>query len=194
MKKIYFLILILSLIVGGFIFFDLKSNEKLETSSKSQKIQNINPEIFIFHFQPSLKENTEVIINFEKKYLVFKTMYPFIPEPPPSRDDAKEPFENSKKPLQNYFTDLEGDDLKHLKSLIKSLSTSDYKRIEDNYIDGISYNFSILFSDKSLKNAFVAHDKTENQEKIILEVLRLLEKTNKHEENFEILVYYSKIY
>lgn len=35
-----------------------------------------------------------------------------------------------------------------------------------NYIDGISYNFSILFSDKSLKNAFVAHDKTENQEKI----------------------------
>lgn len=194
MKKIYFLLLILSLIVGWFISYDFRSNEKVKISSKSQKFQEIRPEILIFHFQPSLNENAEVVINFEKKYLVFRTMHSFIPEPPPSpgKDGTIESFKDQKKSIKPYFADLTDEDLVYLKSLIKSLSTKDFKRIEDVYLDGTSYNFGILFSNKTLKNGFIAQDKTENQEKIILEILRLLHKTNLHENNLEILQYYSR--
>lgn len=194
MKKIYFLLLILSLIVGGFIFYDLKSNDKVKISGKRQEIQEIKPELLIFHFQPALKENTEVIINFEKKYLVFRTMNPFFPEPPPppTKDGKIEPFTNPRKPVKPYLANLTDEDLKYFKSLTTSLSPTDYNRIEDVYLDGTSYNFGILFSDKTLKNGFIAQKKTENQEKIILEILKLLHKTNPHEDNLEILQYYSR--
>lgn len=194
MKKVLFSVLILSLAVGGFISYDLKSNQKVKISRKSQEIKEIKPELLIFHFQPSLKENSEVVINFEKKYLVFKAMFPFIPEPPPPprEDGTVEPFTSSRMPLKAYRADLSEDDLMYFKSLIKSLSTSDYKGIENTYIDGTSYQFSILFSDKGLKNGFIAQDKTENQQKIILEILRLLHKTNPHQDNLEILQYYSR--
>lgn len=193
MKKIYLLILALSAMVVGFIIYDLNASEKFETSHKKNETQEIKPELLIFHFQPSLKENTEVIINFEKKYLVFRPMYPSSPEPPqpPRKDGTTQPFTKQRKP-ESYLSDLSDNDLTYFKTLIKSLSTNDYNRIDGTYIDGTSYNFGILFSNKILKNGFIAQDKTENQEKIILEILRLLHKTNQYEDNFEILDYYSR--
>ncbi|WP_312076620.1 hypothetical protein [Chryseobacterium sp.] len=141
-----------------------------------------------------VRGSTEVVINFEKKNLIFRAMYPFIPEPPPPPTKAgkTKPFTNPRKLVKPYFANLADEDLKYFKSLIKSLSTSDYKMIEDVYIDGTSYNFGILFSNKISKNGFIAPYKTENQEKIILEILRLMHKTNPHEDNLEILQYYSR--
>ncbi len=196
MKKNYLLFLFVIVIFGGFIIYDLNSNKKFETSYKTNGSQEIKPELLIFHFQPALKENTEVMINFEKKYLIFRPIHPFFPEPPPPprKDGKTEPLKNQRKPVKPYLANLTDEDLKYFKSLTTSLSPTDYNRIEDVYIDGTSYNFGILFSDKTFKNGFIEQKKTENQERIILEILRLLHKTNPHEDNLEILQYYSKHY
>lgn len=188
MRKISLLIFALILIVAVFMIYDSKLEDK------SQAIDNnapINPELLVFHFQPSLKENTEVVINFEKKYLVFKSMYPYSPEPPRSTRKDYEEFIDKRKPIKPYSINLSDKELNYLKNLINSLSDKDFQRIEKSYVDGISYNFSILFSDKVLKNGFIAQNKTENQEKIIVEILRLLHKTNRYTENLEIFKYYS---
>jgi hypothetical protein len=190
MKKIYLLFFALTLVVILFIVYDSKLENKSQAIGKTI---SVNPELLIFHFQPSLKENTEVVINFEKKYIVFRPMYPFFPEPPtpPGKDGKTDVFSSQRKPIKSYLANLRDEDLKYFRILITSLSTSDYKRIEDVYIDGTSYNFSILFSNKILKNGFIAQDKTKNQEEIIIEILKLLHKTNRQEENLEILKYYS---
>ncbi|MCX8531942.1 hypothetical protein [Chryseobacterium luquanense] len=167
-------------------------------SDKSQQINSnvvLNkksyPELLVFHFQPSLKENTEVIINFDKKYLIFKSMYPHSAEPPPPmRRKDYEKFIDKRKPLKPYFTNLSDKELKNLNILINSFFDEDYQRIEELNIDGISYNFSILFSNKDLKNGFISNDKTENQEKLVKEIISLLHKTNKYEENKPTLQYY----
>ena len=78
--------------------------------------------------------------------------------------------------------------------IIDKISAKDFERIEGTYIDGTSYNFSILYSGNNLKNGFIANEKTENQKELVLEILNLLQKTNTFEENQSILSYYFKHY
>lgn len=195
MKKIYFLLILLAIIVIGFIFYDLKQdNQSKIISENPTKKKTEIPELLIFQFQPTLKENTEVMINFEKKHLIFRTIYPFLPEPPPPprKDGTNKPFIESNKPLQSYSIKLQDEDLKDLKMIIRKILEKDFERIDGNYIDGTSYNFSILFSNNNLENGFIAQEKTENQKKLVLEILNILEKSNPFEENKSIISYYYK--
>lgn len=195
MKKIYFLLISLTIIVSGFIFYDLQLNHQSTiVSEANDKKKTQIPELLIFQFQPSLKENTEVIINFEKKHLIFRTIYPFLPEPPPPprKDGTNEPFIETNKHLRSYSLKLQDEDLNDLKMIIRKISKKDLERIEGKYIDGTSYNFSILFSNKNLENGFIAQEKTKNQKELVLEILNILEKTNPFEENKSIISYYYK--
>ena len=195
MKKIYFLLIFLIVIVSGFIIYDLKLNDQsLIFGEEIDKKIAINPELLVFQFQPSLKENTEVIINFEKKYLVFRNIYPFLPEPPPPprKNGINEPFIEANKPLQSYSVKLQDEDLRDLKIIIRKISKKDLERIEGNYIDGTSYNFSILFSNRNLENGFIAQEKTKNQKELVVGILNILQKTNPFKENESIISYYYK--
>lgn len=195
MKKIYFSLIFLTIIVSGFIFYDFKKNNQSKIISENlTKKKTEIPELLVFHFQPSLKENTEVIINFEKKYFVFRTIYPDIqePPPPPRKGGNNEQFIETNKHLQSYSVKLQDEDLKDLKMIISKISKKDLERMESSYIDGTSYNFSILFSNKNLENGFIAQEKTENQKELVLEILNILEKANPFEENKSIISYYYK--
>ncbi|MBW8359892.1 MAG: hypothetical protein K0M63_08855 [Weeksellaceae bacterium] len=156
--------------------------------------QGKTPELFTFVFQPALSHNTEVIISFEKKYLLFRNIYPFNPEPPPPpRKDGKSTAEltDKEKAIQPYAVVLKDAELETLREIINKLSEKDFRRIEGTYIDGTSCNFSILYNGKHFRNGFIAGDMTYNQRLLYSEILKLLYTTNKFEENLPILKYYS---
>jgi len=196
MKKIYFLLILLTIIVGGFIIYDLKLSDQSHIVGENiDKKKATSLELLVFQFQPSLEENTEVIINFEKKYLIFRSVYSYFPEPPPPpsmRQKDIEEFIDKRKPIKPYFVNLSNKELKYLENILNLLSDKDYKRIESPNIDGTSYNFSTFYSNKNLKNGFIAQDKTENQRKLVLEILNILQKTNTFEENKSLISYYYK--
>ena len=168
---------------------DRKEIEKNKIETWNKRIQS-KPQFLSFIFQPSLNENVEVNINFEKRYLTFKTIYPFIsvPEPTKSREKNIEI-----KPSKPYYSELNEKQLKELTKILSEFKIEDYKPIEGTYIDGISYNFSILNSNKLFKVGNIANDATENQQKLILQILKLIENTNKFEENKTIINYYYKM-
>ena len=207
MKKTTYIFIAIFVVVGLFFIikrFDMiytdkeesKANWEIKSQTKSLVIGNNNPEMLTFIIQPSLNENVEVIINFEKNYLFFRNIYPFSPEPPPptKKDGTHEEFVETRKSLKPYFAKLQNEDLRDLKMIIDKISAKDFERIEGTYIDGTSYNFSILYSGNNLKNGFIANEKTENQKELVLEILNLLQKTNTFEENQSILSYYFKHY
>ncbi len=198
MKKSLLSLGVLFIIVSSFIiFYKFKINEK-PTEMKRREIWNnrINekkPILFSIIFQPSLKENCEVIIDFEKKYLIFKNIYLHIPEPlpPPNKNgDTAINYNVRQQPIKPFFTTLNDNDIKEVKMILSRLNESDYRRFEDLQIDGTSYNFSILFSDNQFKNGFIASEKTENQANLISKILELLNSKNSYEENKQILQYY----
>ncbi|SEG63050.1 hypothetical protein SAMN05421847_3027 [Halpernia humi] len=154
-------------------------NKTLDSNSKTQ------PQFLTFIFQPSLNENAEVNVNFEKKYLTFKTIYPFLQEPPAFGEKKTE-----KKPPKPYYAELTQNQINELTKILVNLNDEDYQQIQGNYIDGISYNFSILNSDKTFKVGYIANEKTENQKKLTTEILNLVSETNKFEENFSAISYY----
>lgn len=125
------------------------------------------------------------MIDFEKKYLTFKTIYPFILEPQPYGENIIE--EKQPKP---YYSTLTETQLIELSKTLRNLKEVDFQRIEGTYIDGISYNFSILTSHKDFKVGYIAYNTTENQRKLIEEILKLLEETNKFTENNSVIAYY----
>lgn len=190
MKKFLFLILL--------IIFSCNEKDKIvENKTENLSFENSkenNPELLTFMFQPSLKENTEVILNFDKKYLTFRDIYPFIQEPPPPPNLKGE--SNSqyvfRKPIHPFVVNLTNEELSPIKSALSNLSNIDYQRIEGTEIDGTSYAFSILFSNQDFKVGFIANLKSDEQRKLINEILNLIKKKNNFSENEVILDYYSR--
>ncbi|MCU7619218.1 hypothetical protein NZ698_18725 [Chryseobacterium sp. PBS4-4] len=196
MKKIYLRLIFLTIIVAAFIMHDLKLRDQSHSIGNDVDMKVVmSPELLVFQFQPSLNENTEVIISFEKKYLIFRSIYSYFPEPPPppsmKRNDNEE-FIDRRKPVKPYYANLSNEEVKYLENILNILSDRDYKRLESPNIDGMSYNFSTLYSNKNLKNGFIAQDKTDNQRKLVLEILNILQKTNNFEENKSLISYYYK--
>ncbi len=164
---------------------------KEEKAIKLQQIETWNertqpkPKLLTFIFQPSLNENSEIVIDFEKKYFTFKTIYPFQQEPKPRGENFVE-----EKPPKPYYSTLSKTQLDELAKILTELKDVDFQKIEGTYTDGISYNFSILTSDNNFKVGYIADDTTENQKKLVEEVLNLLEETNKFPENYPAIGYY----
>ena len=186
MKK--FLILILLIILS------CDENKKIVKSSiETDKVKNI--ELLTFMFQPSLKENTEVVLNFDKKYLTFKNIYPNIqePSPPPNVNGKSSKREYVlRKPIHPFVTNLTNEEMLPIKLAVNDLSTVDYQMTEGTEIDGTSYGFSILFSDRNFKVGFIANQKTEKQRKLVEVILNLLKNKNTFPENEIVLEYYSR--
>lgn len=157
------------------------------TSNKSR------PQLLTFSFQPSLQENTEVIINFEKKYLLFRNIYPYVPEPtPPPGASAKTSIELTDKRIivTPYSRSIKASELDQIAEIVRKLEEKDFKIVDGMYIDGISCNFSLLGGDGSYRNGFIASDMTENQRMLYQAILNLLYTTNEDEGNRRILNYY----
>jgi|GEM_PF-1395315 len=188
--------IILRTLITTTIFCAILSCSKND-SSKKEKFQNIisqkeyNPVLMSFIFQPSLKENTEIVIDFQNKKFIFRNIYEYIAEQPPSpsKNDKINNNITPNKPLKPFIADLNQEEINTLKKIINSLSNSDYKGIEDTYIDGTSYNFMISFGN-NFKNGFIANKKTKNQQILISNILHILENKNKFEENENIINYY----
>ena len=146
------------------------------------------PSLMTFIFQPSLEENTEIVVDFRNKSLTFHPVYPYLPEPPPP-PPAKF-TKNLEKPLIPYFAKLDELQLFALENLLQDFKTNDFNRIDGTYTDGTSYNFSTLFTDNQLKVGYIAKDKTVNQEKLVETMIKLVDSTNKFDENKRIISYY----
>lgn len=201
MNKIITIVGVLTFILLVFFiaenYFSRKKDEKMEGERwEEQKRQNPfkltdkNPELLTFIFQPSLKPNTEVIINFEKNYMTFKNIYAFNPEPPPPPKMNEEISNYSvEKPIRPYFATITNEEKTVIKNIVNKLSETDYNEIEGTYTDGTSYHFNIVFG-KQLKVGYISDDKTVNQRNLIEEILNLVIKKNQYEENFPILSYY----
>lgn len=148
------------------------------------------PQLLTFSFQPSLQVNTEVIVNFEKKYLLFRNTYPYVAEPPPPPEaDGKSSAEHTDKRLavMPYSCQLSETELDYIAEIVRKLEEKDFKKVDGMYIDGISCNFSLLGGDGSYRNGFIASDMTENQRMLYLSILNLLYTTNEDEGNRRIL-------
>ena len=172
---------------------ETKAPEKQLTTLSQPTDKNSIPILLTFSFQPSLQENTEVIINFEKKYLLFRNIYPYVPEPlPPPRVDGKTSNELTDKRLivTPYSSSLRDSELNQIAKIVAKLSGKDFERVDGMYIDGISCNFSVLDSNGSFKNGFIANDMTDNQKMLYRAILNLLYTTNQSEQNRMLLNYF----
>jgi len=191
MKRIFIIFGVSIFILLGFFVAknDIykKNNEKIKAErwnqQNSRNLTDKNPELLTFIFQPALNHNTEVVLNFEKNYLTFKNIYPFNPEPPPPPKMNGEIINYSvEKPLRPFFVTLTSEEKTVIKNIVNKLSETDYNGIAGPYIDGTSYNFSIVFGRK-FKVGYISSEKTLNQSILIEEILNLLDKKNQYEEN-----------
>lgn len=166
---------------------NIGKEEKVKVEDKN------NIELFNFIFQPSLNENTELIINFNKKYLSFKSIYPISPEPEPYIDINGEinnlPIQ---KPLKPFLIILNKDELNKLESILNNLKEDDFHAIESLNIDGISYNFSITKSNNDFKVGYIKAENSKLQRELVSEISRLLSTNNPFKENEKIISYYLK--
>lgn len=159
--------------------------ESKNPTIKNPKISN-QPQFLVFIFQPSLKPNTEVVIDFNNKNLVFRSIYDDLPEPPPPPSYNQKVQENDiseERRIKPFLAELNQTDIDRFTDIIQSFSDKDYKRIEDNYVDGTSYNFLISYSDKNFRNGFIGDSKTEKQSQLISLILQILNAKNPYDEN-----------
>lgn len=169
-----------------------KNDLPKHTEIREVKAENGNQtKLMSFLFQPALKENSEVIIDFSTRQLIFRNIYEFIeePPPPPSKNGITKPFYDPRKPLIPFVADLSLNDIENLNKLINILKNDDYKRIEGKYIDGMGCNF-MIYDGKNVKNGLIARDKTENQAELQKYMLTLLLEKNKFQENVSVINYY----
>lgn len=167
-----------------------KNDIPKHTEIKELKSENGNQtKIMTFLFQPALGQNSEVIIDFSTRQFIFRNIYEFIEEPPPSQYGVTKPFYDPRKPLVSFVADLSLNEIENLNKLINVLKNEDYKRIEGNYTDGMACNF-MIYDGKNVKNGFIAGDKTKNQAELQKYILNLLLEKNKFQENISVINYY----
>ena len=190
MKKVNFTgFVLLILMISFFVFkiYQIKTNNSIEF--KAQNNEN-SISLLTFIFQPSLNENCEVVVDFEQKILIFKSIYPerLIESRPKNYNKINE-FYNSAN-TKPFVAELSENQIENLTSILKNFREEDFKRIEQNYIDGISYNFSLIYSNNTIRTGNIASDKTTKQLELVNMVLHLVSETNEHPENTKILRYY----
>ncbi|UOE37020.1 hypothetical protein [Chryseobacterium oryzae] len=188
-KKIVYIFLL-------FFIISCEKNDKKEIENKQIEIWNnrisAKPQILSFIFQPALNENCEIIIDINRKNLIFRSIYPErIIEPKPNNENEINEYNNPANP-KSYVSKLDENQIKILNIAINKLEKKDFNRIEKTYVDGISYNFSIIYSDNTIKNGNIAGKKTTNQNEFVDMLLSLISETNKYPENTKIINYYYK--